>query len=145
MRRSGAVAVPWVIRREILAHARRERPRECCGLLLGSRRTVMFAVPMENVDETPATRYRIGDGAHIELRRAVRRFVPSLEIMGVYHSHPAGEPQPSAADLAEALYPDWLYLIVGLRRRGAIRGYRIRRGMAAAVRIVWTRRPRSRP
>lgn len=145
MRRAGAVAVPWAIRRAIVAHARRERPRECCGLLLGSSGTVGFAVPMENTDGAPATRYQIDDRAHIDLRRATRRFVPALEVMGVYHSHPAGDPRPSDADLAEALYPDWLYLIVGLRRGPAIRGYRIRRGVATPVRIAWTGRPRRRP
>ena len=34
-------------------------------------------------------------------------------IVGVWHSHPRGEPVPSATDRAEA-WPDWSYLIAGV-------------------------------
>ncbi len=73
------------------------------------------------------TRYRIDDAAHVELRRIVRGFAPALSIIGVYHSHPAGNPVPSRSDIAEAMYPDWTYVIVGLRHgRARVRGFRIR-------------------
>lgn len=121
------------VRRAIIAHARREQPNECCGLLLGSRTAVQFALPMVNVLASP-TRYRISDAAHIECRRFLRAFAPSLSIVGVYHSHPAGAAEPSPRDIAEAMYPEWLYAIVGLAEHPpALRAFRITRGRARKV------------
>ena len=35
-------------------------------------------------------------------------------MLGFYHSHPRSAAEPSPTDLAEASYPDHLYLIVSL-------------------------------
>ena len=75
--------------------------------------TAAAARPMRNVAASPV-RYRIDDREHIELRRALRRFRPALAVVGVYHSHPDGAPRPSRTDVAEAYYPEWAYVIVGL-------------------------------
>ena len=120
--------------RAIARHARRALPRECCGFLVGARRRVLFAVATRNVAAGPF-RYRIDDAAHIALRRALRRFVPPLEIVGVYHSHPNGEARPSATDVAEAFYPAWTHLIAGMRRRVSIRAFRIAGGRTEKVAI----------
>jgi proteasome lid subunit RPN8/RPN11 len=112
------------VRRAIIAHARRERPNECCGFLLGAARRVKYAVPMRNVARRPATRYKIDDAAHIGLRRLLREISPALSIVGVYHSHPKGAAVPSPTDLREAMYPEWLYVIVGLKSgRADVRAY----------------------
>ena len=134
----GAIDGRRAVRAAIVAHARREAPRECCGLLLGDRGRILFALPMANVAADPIVRFRVDDRAHLEARRLVRRFVPPLGIVGVYHSHPKGEPQPSETDLAEAHYPEWVYLIAGVRGgRVAVRGFRIARRRALEVRIRW--------
>jgi proteasome lid subunit RPN8/RPN11 len=135
--RDRPIAIRSAVRAAILAHARRERPLECCGLLLGSAGRIEFAVPMANASRS-RTRYSIHPRAHIELRRLVRGFVPSLAIVGVYHSHPRGGSTPSPTDVAEALYPDWTHLIVGLGlRRPRIRAFRITRGTARQMPIRW--------
>jgi proteasome lid subunit RPN8/RPN11 len=57
--------------------------------------------------------------------------VPPLAIIGVYHSHPRGPSRPSPADVDEALYENWIHLIVGLGSgRARLSAYRIRRGRA---------------
>lgn len=115
----------------------RDRPLECCGLLVGSARRLEYAVPMPNVLQS-ATRYRIDDGEHVGLRRALRRFTPALSIVGVYHSHPKGDAQPSATDIAQAMYPEWCYVIVGLESsRPTVRAFRIKSGRATDLRIRW--------
>jgi len=130
-----AMKLPGAVRAAIVAHARRERPQECCGLLLGKGRTVEFAVAMRNVAAS-ATRYRIDDAAHIELRRVLRGVRPRLEIVGVYHSHPSGPAKPSSTDVDEAMYPEWIYLIVGFdRQRAQVRAFQIRRGKVRTVQI----------
>lgn len=122
-------ALPIDVRRAIVAHARRERPHECCGLLVGDDHHVVAAVPMRNVADTPRTRFRIDDRDHIALRRLLRDSAPDRRIVGVYHSHPDGPAEPSARDLAEAHYPDWLYVIVGFAGdRAQVRGFALESG-----------------
>lgn len=104
--------------RTMLAHARRDRPRECCGLLVGTRARVLAAVPMKNVARG-RTRYRVDPAEHVAVRRVLRAIAPGISIVGVYHSHPDGRAEPSATDVTKALYPDWIHVIVGLGRRRA--------------------------
>jgi proteasome lid subunit RPN8/RPN11 len=97
----------------ILAQADAQRPLECCGLLVGQGNVVAAAVAMRNVSASPASRFELDSREHIDLRRTLRKFLPPLEIVGVYHSHPEGPPRPSVTDVAEAHYPGWLHVIIG--------------------------------
>jgi proteasome lid subunit RPN8/RPN11 len=131
--------MPALVRRALLAHARREKPFECCGFLIGSPEGVAYAVPMENVERS-RVRYRIDDRAHIELRRALRLFVPPVSIVGVYHSHPEGPAEPSPTDIAEALYPEWIHVIVGLGAvRPMVRAFQVRGGQVRSVALTGRR------
>ena len=137
MKKPPAIVIAPPVRRAIAAQSRREQPQECCGLLVGDRGRIQYAVPMRNMAASP-TRYRIDDSSHLELRRVIRQFSPNLSILGVYHSHPAGGAQPSPTDIDEAMYPDWVYLILGLDgRRLTIRAFRIRMGAAQEIKIDW--------
>jgi proteasome lid subunit RPN8/RPN11 len=114
----------------MLEHARRERPRECCGLLVGAGVRVTVAVPMRNLARG-RTRYLVDPAGHIALQRVLRVIEPAASIVGVYHSHPRGPATPSKTDVAEALYPDWIHVIIGLGgKRPETRGYVIARGHA---------------
>lgn len=95
----------------IVAHARRERPAECCGVLLGAGLIVSEAAATRNRAPSPA-RFLIDPKDHVDARREARR--RGLDVVGFYHSHPHSEPQPSETDRAEAGYPDHVYLIVSL-------------------------------
>jgi len=129
------VTVPHAVRQAIVDHARQESPLECCGFVIGASTRAMFAVPMANVVKS-RVRYRIDDRAHIELRRVLRGVRPKLSILGVYHSHPAGDAWPSETDVAEALYPEWTHFIVGLGgSRPVLRAFRIRKGAVRQVRL----------
>jgi proteasome lid subunit RPN8/RPN11 len=146
------VAIPSAVRRAIVAHARRDRPHECCGLLIGRGRRIDFAYPMANIAARPATRYRVDDAAHLELRRVLRQLTPPLAIVGVYHSHPSGPARPSERDVREAHYPDWMHVIVGFHgRRALIYACHMRGRRVTALRIVPRlatgdrRRPRRAP
>jgi proteasome lid subunit RPN8/RPN11 len=107
--------VAWTIRQSVIAemasHARDERPRECCGLLVGVRGRVLAARRAANLAADP-NRFLIDPQAHIDARREGR--VDGTAVVGFYHSHPHSPPVPSPTDLAEAWYPDHLYAIVGL-------------------------------
>lgn len=132
------MTAPRALRQAIVAHARRESPRECCGLLLGSGGRIQFAVPAPN-RARGRTRFRLDPRLHLDVQRAVRRFEPPLDVIGAYHSHPAGPARPSARDVAEAHYPDWVHLIVGLDGpRPRVSAFRIAKGGASSVLLRWT-------
>lgn len=103
----------------IAAHARREAPRECCGLLLGTDTPVGDGPAIQRAEPTrnlaaEATRYDIDPIDHFRILRDARR--SGLTVLGAYHSHPNSPPVPSATDLAEGL-PNFLYVIVTLKPR----------------------------
>jgi proteasome lid subunit RPN8/RPN11 len=124
------------VRLAMVRHARAEAPRECCGLLLARGKTIEIAVRMTNVSSRPRTRFQIDAAEHIALRRMARRFSPAFEIVGAYHSHPAGPASPSLRDIAEWHYPDWLFVVVGAAGR-SVRAYRIAGRSPRLVRVRW--------
>lgn len=109
----------------IAAHAREEAPNECCGLLLGHDDLVDEASRARNLRRSP-TRYLIDPEDHFAALRRARS--SARDVVGAYHSHPASSPEPSATDLAEATYPDFVYIIAAPGRPGKpadIRAYRL--------------------
>ena len=96
----------------VVAHAREAAPDECCGLLIGRGDDIVAARRTPNVSARPATRFEIDPKGHIEGRRDAR--ARGLDVAGFYHSHPHSPAEPSSADVAEANYPEHIYLIVSL-------------------------------
>jgi proteasome lid subunit RPN8/RPN11 len=84
----------------LIAQAARAAPYEACGLLLGRDRCIDQAVPVANVAPDPLWRFEIDPAALFAAHRAARAGGP--ELIGYYHSHPAGHPRPSATDCAHA-------------------------------------------
>jgi proteasome lid subunit RPN8/RPN11 len=104
------------IERHVLAgiadHARREAPRECCGLLVGTDDLVDEYIPTKNVRPGTAA-YQIDPAAHFAAIRRTRQ--QGRTIVGAYHSHPRSPAVPSPTELAEAVGAGFLYRIVSLR------------------------------
>lgn len=120
------VSLPAPVRRAILDHARRDAPDECCGLLIGRGRRILHAAALRNAAARRRTEFRIHPKDHIALRRELRRLSPPLEIVGVYHSHPAGPAGPSDKDRRQAHYREWLYVVAARTRdKFRLRAYRI--------------------
>lgn len=86
----------------ILREAVAAAPRECCGLLLSTDDSgrIDTCRPAGNVAESPASRFEIDPHVLLAAHRAQRSGGPA--IAGCYHSHPMGEPRPSAIDAAQA-------------------------------------------
>lgn len=97
----------------IVRHARVTVPNECCGVLIGDSDAIDEAVPARNIAEQPSTRFLIDPKDHLDALRTARG--RGRDVVGFYHSHPRSMASPSAIDLAEASYPNHLFLIVGLR------------------------------
>jgi len=114
----------------IVAHARRESPKECCGLLLGDGHTVVEAVAATNVASDALRQYEVSPAEHLALiKRCRAESTPEqpLDIVGAYHSHPGTIAQPSPTDLERACQ-DFLFVIAGPVRGTEdmqVRGYRL--------------------
>jgi proteasome lid subunit RPN8/RPN11 len=49
-----------------------------------------------------------------------------FEPLGIFHSHPAGPPVPSPTDIAEAAYPESIYVVISLQTiPPSVRGFTI--------------------
>jgi desampylase len=115
----------------IAAHARRDSPRECCGLLVGTSTEILEAVSARNVADDPHRTYEIAPADYlVQIRRcrdAARTSDVPLTILGGYHSHPYSAPAPSPTDLEQA-FEEFLYIIAGPVEGEApieIRAYRL--------------------
>jgi proteasome lid subunit RPN8/RPN11 len=73
--------------------------------------------------------------AQIDAIRTMR--AAGEELFAIYHSHPEGPATPSAEDLAQAAYPEALYLIISLQAQQAprLRGFWLRGGQAEPVEL----------
>ena len=110
----------------LIAHARREAPLECCGLLGGNGDLIDEYAPTRNLRASQVA-YQIDPREHIAIMKNFR--VRDRSVLGAYHSHPTTAALPSATDLAEAHYEtDFVYVIVSLEREPPdVRAYRLER------------------
>ncbi|WP_202388627.1 Mov34/MPN/PAD-1 family protein [Pontixanthobacter aquaemixtae] len=92
------------------------QPNECCGILFGENETITHIQPTQNVHPAPATHFEIEPAALIAAHKAEREGGP--KIVGYYHSHPKGPPEPSRTDQASAAGDGKIWAIIG---RGEIR------------------------
>jgi [CysO sulfur-carrier protein]-S-L-cysteine hydrolase len=90
-----------------------------------------------NVHPTAETRYEIDP---LQLHEALAggddtdRF-----LVAIYHSHPRTEPKPSAFDVANARWPQQVYVLVSLRSEPPeVFAYRITDGNVEKISIVET-------
>jgi proteasome lid subunit RPN8/RPN11 len=123
---SGAAVLelPARLLRQAEQAARDAYPEECCGLLVGRRAgatwTVYRLAPSANV--APADRHiRFEIDPAILLREQRRAREGGEALIGLYHSHPDGDPAPSAEDQRRAWQPDQAWLILAAGRDRAIR------------------------
>lgn len=134
------IAAPaWL---QIAGHAAEALPEEACGILVGHREgedcTVLQAEPSRNLHPGDRRRrFLIDPERQLAVQREARG--QGLEIVGFYHSHPAGAAVPSREDCALA-HPGMLMLIVALRagRVAEARAWRFSGGSFAEVALEST-------
>ena len=119
-----AVIIPAALRDVILAEARAAAPRECCGLLEGTDETGAIVItmvhPAHNLAAQP-DRFEIDPADHFQiLREACER---GSRIVGCYHSHPDGRPEPSLRDRDGAAETGFIWLIATTGMAAEIEAY----------------------
>lgn len=86
-------------------------PQECCGILLGHQGRISSLMPCANIHPAPQTHFEIDPQALVDAHRAERAGGP--QVLGYYHSHPAGPARPSATDAAMASGDRRIWAIIG--------------------------------
>jgi proteasome lid subunit RPN8/RPN11 len=120
---------------QVLAHARRQPNRECCGLLAGQDGVISRAFPARNVATDPKRNYEIAPREIVRLLREFRE--RKLGFLGIYHSHPNSENVPSPRDIELAYYSEAIYVIVTPQpyAEKPVRAFSIREGCATELEI----------
>ena len=113
--------------REIVEHAVKEDPNECCGILAGESGVVHQAYPITNAAASPF-RYLMDPQEFLDADLAVER--KGWEFLAFYHSHTHSPAYPSDTDVRMALqsgYLDVYYVLVSLEDRDDpdVRAFRI--------------------
>lgn len=119
--------IPGKCAREMIEHARKDAPNECCGLLAGSDGMVHRVYPAVNIDRSPV-RYTIDPRDMTRIFKDAEE--EGLDILAFYHSHTATEAYPSPTDVKLAPPSDmfdYQYVIVSLadRENPVVRCFRI--------------------
>jgi proteasome lid subunit RPN8/RPN11 len=95
-----------------MEHTRAEAPNEACGLLAGRDGYVTHVLPATNVAEDRQVRYLMDPYDQLDHFQTIEE--QGLELLGIYHSHPASSAYPSPTDQSMAYYPEAVYAIVSL-------------------------------
>lgn len=121
---------------EIVAHAVRDAPNECCGVVLGRDGTATSARALENLAASPF-RFDIDGRELIPLAFAGD---DDDGLTAIYHSHTRSAPYPSQTDVNFAAgWPGVEWLIVGVSKDAdaepEVRSYLIEDGAIREVEL----------
>ena len=106
---------PWAA---MVAHARASYPNECCGAMLGSSdgesKTVREAIALQNAFEgAQAARYELRPEDLLAADKAARE--RSMDLIGIYHSHPDCDAYFSKTDLQNSC-PWYSFVVLSVQK-----------------------------
>ena len=113
---------------QVVAHARRDHPDECCGVIAGKDGVATRLFEMDNAERSP-TGFVFDSAQWLTVYRELED--ADEEPLVVYHSHTATEAYPSRTDVrwsATAGFPHWL-LVSTRDERDEVRAFTIEGGV----------------
>jgi [CysO sulfur-carrier protein]-S-L-cysteine hydrolase len=117
---------------KMLQHVTAHVPLEACGLLAGKNGRVKNVLPIRNQAQS-AVRFMMDPYEQLQAFEWIDSH--GLELMGIFHSHPAGPETVSATDIKEAAYE--VVHLIWSRAKGdgnwKMRGFWIEAGQAQEV------------
>jgi proteasome lid subunit RPN8/RPN11 len=116
--------------REMLEHVRGHAPLESCGLLAGKQDRVEKVIFVRNQAQSPA---RFVMDPYEQLQAFDWIDSHGLELVGIFHSHPAGPEAASVTDIEEAAYEVVHLIWSGNQSHWIARGFWIEKGSAMEV------------
>jgi proteasome lid subunit RPN8/RPN11 len=115
---------------EMLNHVYQNAPLEACGLLAGKNDRVGKVILIRNQTQSPV---RFVMDPYEQLQAFEWIDSSGLDLLGIFHSHPAGPETTSATDIAEAAY-EVIHLIWSpIQGHWQARGFWIENGTATEV------------
>ena len=105
-------------------------PLEACGLLAGKNNRVEKVIGVRNQAQSPV---RFIMDPQEQLKAFYWIESKGLDLLGIFHSHPAGPQTASATDIAEAAYEVIHVICSRTGRRWITRGFWIENGKASEV------------
>ena len=129
--------IPEQVRNAMIAHARFCYPEEACGLLAcdpDGRVRMVYA--LTNAEHSPVA-YTVDPAEHLKAMRHAER--NGWELAGVFHSHTHSPAYPSPTDVARAVEPDWVYVLVSIEDEDdpRVRAFRIEGGNIVEEPLVY--------
>jgi proteasome lid subunit RPN8/RPN11 len=117
---------------EMLEHVKQHVPLEACGLLAGKHERVEKVIPVTNRAQS-AVRFVMEPYEQLQAFDWID--ANGLELLGIFHSHPAGPETVSTTDIAEAAYE--VVHLIWSRTAGQwqARGFWIEKGGATEVKL----------
>lgn len=111
--------------KRMIAHVEARMPLEACGLLAGLNSKVESVIAVTN-QAGSAVRFVMDP---IEQLKAFEWMESNnLELVGIFHSHPAGPETVSPTDIAEAAYPVVHVILARGASSWTVRGFWIENG-----------------
>jgi len=118
------LALPKKFIDEMIGHARKEAPNECCGIIAGQDGRAVKLFRARNSEASPY-RYNVDPQELFRIYRECDE--KGWEFLAIYHSHTASEAYPSPTDVRLAFWPDAYYVLVSLQdpEKPVVRAFRI--------------------
>jgi [CysO sulfur-carrier protein]-S-L-cysteine hydrolase len=130
------LTLPQAMVDRMVAHARRDHPDECCGVVAGRDGVATRMFEMENADRSP-TGFTFDSAEWLRVYRDLDD--ADEQLLVVYHSHTATEAYPSRTDVRWSVNtPDTSWVLVSTREpdTAEVRSYRIADGVITEEELV---------
>ncbi len=126
---------------DMIAHALRDDPNECCGFLLGVDGEASHVWQAKNIHSDKISRYNIDPGDVVKAQRKADEL--GGDIVGIYHSHPYTQAHPSDTDVRNAVESGWtdpFYVLISLveKTRPVVRAFRISKNRSVQEVVIAT-------
>ena len=115
---------------EMLQHVRTHAPLEACGLLAGKGDRVEKVIPVRNKEQS-ATGFVMDPYEQLDAFHWIEAH--ALDLLGIFHSHPAGPETASPTDIEEAAYEVVHVIWSCFNQEWKARGFWIENGRAREV------------
>ena len=124
--------IPADIFKQMVAQAKAQVPVEACGILAGRDNRVEKFYEMTNIDNS-RDHFMMEPKEQFAVAKDIR--AAGLEMLAIYHSHPATPARPSAEDIRLAFMPDVTHVILSLQESKcpAVKGFLIENGNVTNV------------
>ena len=120
---------------EMIRHASEQSPLEACGLLSGKNGQVEQIFLVRNQAQSPV---RFVMDPYEQLQAFERIDAQGRDLLGIFHSHPAGPATPSATDVQEAAYEVVYIILSPLSGRWNARGFWIEQTRVTEIPLAVT-------